>query len=240
MKRLRKLIVPDELQRNAPKVSALGYEHTGETLIRLAVQETGFNSLEKLDVLDIGCGVRFAMTLINRNIPIQSYTGVEVNSKIIHFLKANVESHDDRFRFEHWNVRNELYNPEGVPMSEYADLPIQGEFDVIWLFSVFTHLNPEDSVTLLRLLKRYLRPEGRIFFSVFIDEKLSSFEDRIKGKPLLNAYYGRRYFKSLVAQAGWKILSFKEKDPDKYIMHHLVCCPDESELGVSNKEEKIT
>jgi SAM-dependent methyltransferase len=44
-------------------------------------------------------------------------------------------------------------------------------FDLICLFSVFTHLDPVDYVAMLRLLRRYVRPDGRLFYTLFINEQ---------------------------------------------------------------------
>ena len=96
---LTRLEVPAHLHRNASRVVAAGYEHSGETLINLATRLAGIADLSDIDVLDMGCGVRHTMTIINRGIPIKSYTGVEVNRPIVDFLKEHVEAHDPRFRF---------------------------------------------------------------------------------------------------------------------------------------------
>jgi len=222
---IEQLDVPAELQRNAANVAAAGYEHTGQVLIDLSVRSAGLRSLEDVDVLDVGCGVRFTATIINRRIPIKSYTGLEVSRPIVDFLRDNVERHDPRFRFVYWDVANAMYNPAGVDLSMQAQLPVAGEFDLVWLFSVFTHLNPADSLALLRLIRKKVRPAGKLFFSAFIDDQLDGFEDRIKGEPLVNAYYGRNYMQALVASAGWKIDAFHDKDPANFIQHYLVCSP---------------
>ena len=46
----------------------------------------------------------------------------------------------------------------------------EGAFDVITLFSVFTHLAPHDYVAMLRVLRRHVAPDGRLLYSLFIDE----------------------------------------------------------------------
>jgi hypothetical protein len=56
-------------------------------------------------------------------------------------------------------------------MTVDTDLGVgQRKFDVICLFSVFTHLAPHDYVTMLRLLRRYIRPSGRLFYTLYVDE----------------------------------------------------------------------
>ena len=68
-------------------------------------------------------------------------------------------------------MKNELYNPEGGPFSTNLQLPFGGSaFDLIFLFSVLTHLPPDDYRTMLTVLRRYVRSDGNLFFTLFIDE----------------------------------------------------------------------
>ena len=64
-----------------------------------------------------------------------------------------------------------MYNPQGEPLSAATRLPIEeNSFDIICLFSVFTHLAPHDYVAMLQMLRRYVKPEGKIIFSLFVNE----------------------------------------------------------------------
>jgi SAM-dependent methyltransferase len=221
----RPLKVPKRLHRNHPNVVAAGYEHTGSILIGLAMQRVGLSSLEEIDVLDVGCGVRFTMTIINRDIPIKSYTGLEVHKPIVDFLNKKVARYEKRFRFVHWNVRNKMYNPKGLELSNWERLPVAGNFDLIWLFSVFTHMNPTDTQAMLKILRKHIREEGRIFFSAFIDDDVDGFEDRVKDRPLEKAYYGRNYMELIIKETGWRIEGAFDEDKSNYIQHHFICSP---------------
>jgi SAM-dependent methyltransferase len=222
-KRVALLRVPDELQRNAPPVAAAGYDDTAEALIRLAAERMGVTDFARLDVLDVGCGVRFAAAIVNRAIPIGSYTGVEVYRPIVDFLNANLVR-DPRFRmFKHWNARNAAYNPHGEDLPSLP-LPVKGHFDAIWMFSVVTHLEPGDTLALLTKVRERIRPSGKLLFSAFIDDELDGFEDR-DPQPLHRAYYGRGYMESLIAKAGWRIDGAYPHDPTRFIMEHFVCSP---------------
>lgn len=216
------MIVPEELHRNAPDVHAHGPEHTGSLLIRLVLQRLGLKDLSRCDVLDVGCGVRFTQAIINRDIPIKSYTGVDVHRPLIEYLKEKVD--DPRFFFAHWNVENGRYNPAGVKMTPRASLPVEGTFDLIWLFSVFTHLDPSDTNSLLAILRRYIRPSGALFFSAFLDNSIDTFEARIPERPLDHPCYSEKYLTELAMTNGWHVLSVHE--PEQFIQHHLVCRPD--------------
>jgi SAM-dependent methyltransferase len=129
----------------------------------------GVDDLSECDVLDVGCGVKFTQAILNHDLPIRSYTGVDVYREMIEFLRANVD--DPRFEYHHVNVRNELYNPDAPPMTPETDLGVADRtFDLICLYSVFTHLSPGDYVTMLKLLRRYVRPDGRLVYTLFVDE----------------------------------------------------------------------
>jgi SAM-dependent methyltransferase len=166
--RVEELAVPAELCRNAigdPEAVV----DAAVWLIGHMCEHIGANDLGGLDVLDFGCGVRFTQAFLSRGVPIKAYVGVDVSREVIDFLRANVS--DPRFAFFHLGARNELYNPTGRPLSEMAVPEIEGRhFDLICLFSVFTHLAPPDYVAMLRLLRRFVRPNGRLFYTLFINE----------------------------------------------------------------------
>jgi SAM-dependent methyltransferase len=94
---------------------------------------------------------------------------VDVFPELIEYLCANVT--DSRFNFEVMNTHNEMYNPTGLPLTAATTLRTkEHSFDIICLFSVFTHLAPHDYVAMLQMLRRYIKPGGRIIFSLFVNE----------------------------------------------------------------------
>jgi SAM-dependent methyltransferase len=227
---LSHLTIPEYLHRNATDVVAEGYQHTGRILIDLATRRCGLENLDSTDVLDVGCGVRFTLTIINQRVAIKSYTGIDVDIEVISFLNEKVAAFDNRFRFGHLDAHNQMYNPSGDDLSRIGRLPVDKSFDVVWAFSLFTHLAPHDSHAMLHILRKYIRQDGKLFFSAFIDDDLdgngmSGFVDRVAGSPLLEACYGRKYMESLIENAGWRVVSFYDKDPSRSIMHSFLCSP---------------
>ena len=152
------LTIPPRLRRSAiteEEATVVGAVALLEQLCALV----GVDDLSRCDLLDVGCGVKFTQAILNHDIPIRSYTGVDVYGEMIEFLRANVR--DPRFQYHRIDVRNELYNPDAPPMTAETDLGVADRtFDVICLYSVFTHLSPADYVTMLKILRRYVRPEG--------------------------------------------------------------------------------
>jgi len=130
----------------------------------------GLADLGETKLLDIGCGSKFTQAILDRNLPIGQYVGIDVYAEMINFLKSNVD--DPRFSFHHMNVHNEMYNQDGETLTAETRLPMGEEkFDLISLFSVFTHLSPHDYVAMLKLLRSYVKPDGRLFFTLFVNEE---------------------------------------------------------------------
>ncbi len=191
--------------------------------MNLVADKFGLEGLGESDVLDVGCGVRFTQAIINRGIPIRSYTGIDVFRPLIEHLQREVD--DPRFSFAHWDAQNAKYNPGGVKITAISQLPVQGDFDLIWLFSVFTHLYPSDANALLAILRRHIRPGGGLFFSAFLDDTVDSFEDKLPDQPLAHPCYSERYLKELVVANGWRISSVSPPSPKHFIQHYFVCYP---------------
>lgn len=217
------LELPKHLQINSPKVKRAGYEESAEKIFGLVLDRLGWRSFADKDILDVGCGSRFTLAIINRQVPIKSYTGIEINKQIVDFFKHEVEAEDSRFHYAHWNVHNDMYNTDGIPMTQFTELPVPGDFDLIWLFSVFTHLNPDDALALLKLMRAKIRPQGKLFFTTHTNRNIKNFEDKIEDKPLLRAFYHPDYLASLVQQAGWQVDSFHDKQGDSFVKSHFVC-----------------
>jgi SAM-dependent methyltransferase len=223
MATLRFVNVPGHLQRNAPDVMAHGIEETGQSLLTGLARRIGRADLAGLDLMDLGCGVRFTQTLINRGLLFSSYTGIEVFRPMVDWLKEHVEKHDDRFRFVHWNVQNSMYNRQAPPMNSHQTFPVTGTYDVIMGFSLVTHLAPQDAAHIFRLARGVVRSNGFLFFSAFCDDSVDKFEDRVPGRPLLQAYYNKKYLEDLICEYGWKLVSYEE--PAGYMMNSFLCKP---------------
>jgi SAM-dependent methyltransferase len=213
----------------------------------------GFRDLSDKDVLDVGCGTKFSEAILNNDIRIGSYTGVDVYADMVDFLSSSVS--DPRFSYHHADFHNALYNPTGEPMTARSDLGVgDRRFDVVWLFSVFTHLDPADYRTMLRMLRRYIRPEGRLFFTVYIDEltdgghgfidgmhrrlngdevvdveaanrlrEVAPFVDVFPDDPLKIALYSREHAHELIDGTGWTPLELLA--PVEHAQHQFICAP---------------
>jgi SAM-dependent methyltransferase len=162
------LPVPPELQRGNHQFREEWIE-SGLFVVDVLRHTLRRDDLAGVHVLDVGCGTKIVKTLLDNSLAIGRYVGIDVSASVIGWLDEHV--HDNRFEFHHLDARNDLYNPEGTPLGEFEQLPADlSAFDLICLFSVFTHLAPDDYVSMLRLLRRHVRPDGRLVFSVFLND----------------------------------------------------------------------
>jgi SAM-dependent methyltransferase len=243
------LHVPVELRRGGLKGNEQKSIESAVALIELMCESFGIPSLEGARLLDMGCGVKFTQAILSRGLPIRQYVGVDVYKDMIDFLQQNVT--DPRFQYHHVNTRNAMYNPDGDPLSEGLSLPFeQYSFDFICLFSVFTHLSPVDFLAMLRQLRHYIRPQGKLFFTLFLNElsdaghgfmdkfvenasrqgialtspeEPQDFVDFFKDEPLKVALYSRKLVFEMLEESGWIAESVYE--PGQYIAHYMVCTP---------------
>lgn len=220
-------VVPSEFLRNAPDVIAMGPPaDVALSLLDYLSRRLGLPSLAGKDVLDFGCGTRFADAIMNRDVALRSYTGIDVNAAMVRFLTNNAD--DPRLEFHLLQARNPMYNPYGDPMTAASTLPVGGRtFDVICMFSVITHQLPEDACAIFAVLRRHVRRGGKLFFSAFIEAGMT--EDYCEGTPetpTLHSYYSDRYMRQLLAETGWRVESFALAGPeDLPIVDSFACVP---------------
>jgi len=161
--------VPQELRRGNKRYNEEKSVAQGVELIQLMCRNFGIADFGNSSLLDMGCGCKLVQAILDRKLPLGRYVGVDVFPDLINFLNTNVA--DPRFSFHVYNTHNEMYNPHGEPLSANTRLPLdEHSFDFICLFSVFTHLAPHDYVAMLKMLRRYIKPGGRMIFSLFVNE----------------------------------------------------------------------
>jgi SAM-dependent methyltransferase len=131
-------------------------------------------------ILEIGCGPgRMALPLTRYLNHEGRYVGVDIVSRAVAWCRRNISPQYPNFTFEHADVLNQRYNPEGRVQAHDYTFPFDDAgFDFIFLTSVFTHMYPADIQHYLREIVRMLRPTGRLFSTFFILNE----EQRILGE----------------------------------------------------------
>jgi len=202
-----RLQVPERFNRNSPKVTALMTpEQSGRWLLERMRQHIGLETLDRVKLLDFGCGVRFSQAILNTGFRIGGYTGVDNDRAMIEFLQSAVR--DRRMSYVFLDAYHPMYNKTGQPLAATTRLPIEeASHDVISMFSVITHQNPEDSMSIFKLLRRYVREDGYLFFTCFLDDAIPSFEDRSPERNGGFVFYNPSFLKDLVERCGWREVS---------------------------------
>ena len=132
-------------------------------------------------ILEVGCGPgRMALPLTGYLSAEGRYVGVDIIARSVAWCRLNISPHYPNFTFEHADVFNQRYNPNGRVQAHDYTFPFNdAAFDFIFLTSVFTHMYPADIQHYLREIARLLRPTGRVFSTFFIlnEEQRTLWED---------------------------------------------------------------
>jgi len=161
---------------------------TGFDILGLLI---GRGELKRTDtVLDIGCGLgRVAYPLAYYLKPDARYEGFDVEENLVLKAQEILNPHMPYFNFQHANIYNSVYNPNGDVLSSQFRFPYADEiFDFIFLTSVFTHMLPEDICHYLSEIQRVLKPQGTCLVTSFLLEN-ESMNLMSAGKSMFNFQY---------------------------------------------------
>jgi SAM-dependent methyltransferase len=131
-------------------------------------------------VLEVGSGVgRKALPLTHYLSEDGSYDGIDIVPEGVAWCTENITSRFPNFRFQVADIYNTRYNRDGKLKAEDYVFPFpDGQFDFVFLASVFTHMLPEGMDNYLSEIKRVTKPGGRslITYFLFDDEALGLME----------------------------------------------------------------
>lgn len=104
---------------------------------------------DKIRVLDYGCGWGRLMRLLYRYVPTSNITGLDP-------WPPSLE------RCRETRVRGDLRTIDYIPKS----LPVKGPYDLIFAYSVFTHISERAQTAVLDALHRVIRPDGLLALTI--------------------------------------------------------------------------
>jgi SAM-dependent methyltransferase len=138
-------------------------------------------------VLDVGSGIgRTALPLMSFLSADGRYAGFDVIADCVDWCNREIAARDDRFRFDHVDLYNGFYNPEGSLQPTAYRFPYEDdEFDLVFLFSVFTHLLPDALEHYTSEVARVLKPGGRMLATLFLldDARIASLRAAAAAQP---------------------------------------------------------
>lgn len=120
-------------------------------------------------VLEIGCGCGRTAIALTNILEKSGYIGVDIDQPSIQACQENKLLQENGFTFQHIDVQNAMYNPQGQKDSTAYRFPFEDEsMDVIFLISVFTHMLREEVTHYINEISRLLKPGGRCLMSTFL------------------------------------------------------------------------
>jgi SAM-dependent methyltransferase len=186
--------------------------------------EDAFGLTNASRVLDIGCGNgRLAIGLLHRLGEMHSYTGVDIAARSIDWCDRHIAREHRGMRFIHIDVANGRYNPAGTKLSDGYQLPLaDGSADVIYLYSVFSHMQTEDVRIYLGEFARLLASGGGVFLTAFVEHDVDEMAVNppdygpIAWEGALHCVrFEHVFFERLVNEAGLRLERFDHRsDPD--------------------------
>jgi len=146
-------------------------------------------------VLDVGCGIgRVSVPLTGYLDETGSYEGFDIVQSAITWCNHEISSRFPNFRFTHIDLKNDLYNLGTDREAKDFVFPYSdGEFDLVFLTSVFTHMVLADVENYLEQIHRVLKPGGRCFATFFIiNEEANTLMEK-NGKFMFNTELDHHY-----------------------------------------------
>ncbi len=158
---------PLHLQYDGPRGYGV-FRQNGDEAFAFYRNEAGLTP--ELAILDIGSGIgRKTLPLLGYLAGRGRYTGVDVDPRGVRWCKRHISRRDGRFAFFRLDVYNKHYNPRGALHPEDVVLPFPaGEFDLVAVWSVFTHIYPSAIEHYLAEAARVLKPGSRLCASYFL------------------------------------------------------------------------
>lgn len=165
-------------------------------------------------LLDIGAGQGRLAIGIQRRLPnIKEYVGIDVHGPSVAWCKRHIESRSPNLRFVFLDVANPRYNEGGRPIDRSLRLPFaDASYDVVSVYSVFTHMTAEDAAIYLKEIARVLKSGGRMLATVYVEENVPDWDENPPDylsarygppvRPLHRARFEKFYLFRLIDEAG--------------------------------------
>lgn len=134
-------------------------------------------------VLDVGSGIgRAAVPLTQFLSSKGKYEGFDIVKKGILWCQNHITKEFSNFRFTHIPLNNDLYSLTNQKAENFVFPYEDNSFDTVFLFSVFTHMQPLEVQNYLKEIYRVLKPNGKCLATFFLyDNQIEDFISKNKG-----------------------------------------------------------
>jgi ubiquinone/menaquinone biosynthesis C-methylase UbiE len=165
-----KYVPPRGLIYTGSPASSESYIQQG--LHQLNLLKTEANLQPNHSVLDIGSGVgRTAIALSGFLYGEGRYEGFDVVENGVNWCNKKIKKDHPNFNFTYVPLFNDLYNESTLKATDFSFPYPDNSFDVIFSFSVFTHMQIEEIAHYLKEIKRVLKPNGKSLNTFFTFNK---------------------------------------------------------------------
>ncbi len=155
---------------------AQGFDQVGHWFLKELARLQLFRRQTR--ILDIGCGCGRLAYALATNAELTelsvSYAGMDIDEANVDWCREHITPINSRFQFQHADIHNPSYNPQGnVAPESYLFPDPASSFELILLTSVCTHLLKDGLRNYLAEVSRLLAPGGVAYASFFLYHPLA-------------------------------------------------------------------
>lgn len=162
--RERKLVPPRRYRRF---IGNGDFTEVGRTITDYMRNDLGLTPSH--DVLDAGCGAGRIAVPLTSYLDEGSYTGFDIVPHAIQWCRSAITPRFPNFRFEHADIKQDIYNPQGTLTAADFRFPAEGgSFDLVALVGLISHLLPDELDNYLAESARVLRRGGKCFATAYL------------------------------------------------------------------------
>jgi SAM-dependent methyltransferase len=165
-------------------------------------------------VLDFGCGCgRLARQLIQQRPRPRAYLGLDLHRGMVQWCQDHLAPRAPGFRFEHHDVWNVAFNPQGQRATAAFAAPDRS-VSLMIAWSVFTHLVEANVPYYLSEVTRVLQEDGYLQSTWFLFDKtgfpmMQEFQNALyinHNDPTNAVIFDRAWLRRILAEAGLKVV----------------------------------
>lgn len=178
-------------------------------------------------VLDVGCGIgRVAVPLTKYLSHVGKYEGFDVVKKGIVWCQNHIAKDFQNFKFQYIPLNNDLYHLTEKKAESFMFPYEDNTFDTVFLFSVFTHMQPLEVQNYLKEISRVLKPNGRCLSTFFLYDE--TIENKISQKSKSFSFpYNKGNYRLMNEKVPSANIAFSE-----FYLNSMI---EESQLKIENK-----
>lgn len=190
-------------KKRHPMVPPRGAIYTGSAANAVNFLKQGLYQLDLLkeltplnpqsSVLDIGSGIgRTAIALTTYLKDGGSYDGFDVVKSGVDWCNKKIKSSSAPFTFIYTPIFNDLYNNTGVQANTFVFPYPSHSFDIVFSFSVFTHMQIDEIENYLKEIHRVLNNKGvclSTFFTYTDETEMHISQNQTFSFPVLKDQY---------------------------------------------------